>query len=176
MTGSTRRRLKEGLEFGLIAGLILATLEIAGAVAMGARPVTPLRMAASVVLGHAAFAETAIGRSLVVGAMVHSLLSAVFGVVYGAFAAQLPVELQTNRGKQVWLGLCFGAALWLVNFQIAAVLFYPWFLKTPPLLQLPMHALFFGLPLTLMYSAAERRFPRQAKANASNHRARWPIT
>lgn len=176
MTGSTRRRLKEGLEFGLIAGLIFASLQIAGAVAVGARPVAPLWMAASVVLGRAALGGIATGHALAVGAIAHLLLSAVFGLVYGAFAAQLPVEMQANRGKQVWLGLCFGAALWLVNFQIIAVLFYPWFLRTPQLLQLSMHALFFGLPLTLMYSAAERRAPRHAKTSTLNHRARWPIT
>lgn len=41
--------------------------------------------------------------------------------------ARLSTQTQTRWGRQVGLGLVFGAMPWLVNFQIVARLFYPWF-------------------------------------------------
>ena len=161
MMESTRRGMKEGLEFGLLAGLSLAAAQIAGtalgAVTLSDEPVSAVRMFASVVLGRAALDTTSFGVALLVGGIAHLLLSALFGLVYGLFAGQLPAQMLTNRRKQAWLGLCFGATLWLVNFQIIALILYPWLLRTSQLLQLMMHALFFGLPLALMFSAAEGR-------------------
>ncbi|HWZ87561.1 MAG TPA: hypothetical protein VNW92_01890 [Polyangiaceae bacterium] len=169
MTPSTRRGVKEGLEFGLIAGLIFALAEIVAAALMGDPPLSALRLFASVLLGHAALETAALGRVVLVGAIAHLLLSAVFGVVYGLFAAVLAPDMQTNWRKQAWIGLAFGASVWLVNFQIFAGILYPWFQKTPQLLQVSLHAAFFGLPLALMYVAAERRTRPVQRASTLAH-------
>jgi hypothetical protein len=110
-----------------------------------------------VVLGRAALDTAHSAAAPLVGAVVHLVLSAVFGAAYGLFAARSSVHMQTSSSKQAWLGLVFGTTLWLVNFRIIAVIFYPWFLATGQVLQMFLHAAFYGLPLSLKYAAAERR-------------------
>ena len=77
--------------------------------------------------------------------------------VYGVINGQLSVETQTSWSRQLGPGFVYGAVLWFVNFQIIARVLYPWFLMAPQFLQMAMHALFFGLPLELMYGRGERR-------------------
>lgn len=157
MATSTRRGIREGIGFGLIAGIIFAAMEVAGAALMGNPPLMPLRMFASVVLGQAALETVSTGTALLVGSVVHLVLSALFGVVYGLVNSRLSAETRTGWARQAGIGLLFGVLIWLVNFQVIARAFYPWFLTTPQFLQMLMHAVFFGLPLGLMYAAAERR-------------------
>jgi len=155
-----KRGAKEGLGFGIIAGIIFAMMEVVGAAMMGNPPLMPIRMFASVLLGQSALEATPMGTAFIVGSLVHMALSGAFGVVYGLINARFSPETQTRWGRQVGIGLVFGAMLWLVNFQIIARALYPWFLTTPQFLQMMMHAMFFGLPLALMYAGAERRIAR----------------
>lgn len=157
MAEETRRGIKEGIGFGLIAGVIFAIVEVVAAGAMGDPPLMPLRMFASVILGQAALETFSVATAVVVGGITHLVLSAIFGLIYGLINSRLSAETQTGWAWQSGLGLVFGAAIWLVNFQVIARLLYPWFLTTPQFLQMLMHAMFFGLPLGLMYAAAERR-------------------
>lgn len=157
MTNGRHRSLKEGLGLGIIAGVIFAIVEIAGAAMMGNPPLMPLRMFASVVLGQAALATVSLGVAVLVGTIAHLVLSALFGLIYVALNRRLSPAAQASRGSQSLMGLVFGAAVWLVNFQIIARILYPWFLGTPQFLQFMMHALFFGLPLGLLYARSERR-------------------
>lgn len=165
MADATKRGAKEGLSFGLIAGIIFAMMEIAGAAMMGNPPLMPLRMFASVVLGGSAMQTASLGSVVVVGTIAHLALSAVFGLIYGLVNARFSPKTETSWGRQAGLGLLFGAMIWLVNFQIIARILYPWFLMTPQFLQMAMHAMFFGLPLALMYAAAERRVQHIGRAH-----------
>ena len=152
----TKRSVKEGIGYGLIAGVIFAVVSMLASAAMGQPALSPFRMYASVIFGAGALEFTA-GTALVAGGITHLLLSAVFGVIYGLIMAAFPLGTHTSFGSQSGFGLLFGAALWLVNFQIIARIGYPWFLDANQLLQLVLHAVFFGLPLGLMYAASERR-------------------
>ena len=155
MSDGIRRGAKEGLGFGIAAGVIFAAMEVVGATLMGDPPLMPFRMFASVLLGHP---ETIpMGTALIVGSLAHLALSAVFGLVYGAVNGRLSDETQTSWGRQAVGGLVYGTLLWFVNFQVIARAVYPWFLMSPQFLQAMMHAVFFGLPLGLMYAGAERR-------------------
>lgn len=165
MTETTRRGAREGLGLGLIAGVIFGMMEIAGAAMMGNPPLMPLRMFASVLLGHGAMEPGPLGSVVVLGTVVHLALSASFGLIYGFINGRFSPETETRWGRQVGLGLLFGAMIWLVNFQIIARILYPWFLMTPQFLQMAMHAMFFGLPLALMYAAAERRVQHVQRAH-----------
>jgi uncharacterized membrane protein YagU involved in acid resistance len=150
------RSVGEGVTAGLIAGVIFAMMEVIGAAMMGKPPLMPFRMFASVVLGKGAM-EGAVGTALVVGTIAHLALSAVFGFVYGLLARRQAEQGRTSFGRQAGLGIAFGLAVWLVNFQIIARVLYPWFLESPQVLQAMMHGLFYGLPLALIYAAFERR-------------------
>lgn len=163
MASENRRSVGEGVAAGLIAGVIFAMLEIVGAVMMGNPALMPIRMFASVVLGMSAM-QGPLGTALIVGTIAHLVLSAVFGVIYGLFNARVSETSKTSFGRQAGIGILFGLAVWLVNFQIIARVLYPWFLGTPQFLQAMMHGLFFGLPLALIYAASERRVHAHAPA------------
>lgn len=165
MVNATRRGAKEGLGFGMIAGIIFAMMEVAGAAFMGNPPMMPFRMFASVVLGQAAMETTPLAIAFVVGGLAHLALSAAYGLIYGVINGRLSTPTQTGWGRQLAFGLAFGALIWLVNFQVIARVLYPWFLMTPQFLQMMMHAVFFGLPLALMYAAAERRVQHVSHAH-----------
>jgi hypothetical protein len=132
-------------------------MEMVGAAMMGDPPLMPIRMFASIVLGQAALMTTPAATAIPIGIGVHLVLSAAFGFIYGLINARASLTSRSSFGRQAGIGLAFGVALWLVNFHIIARILYPWFLDTPQVLQMMMHALFFGLPLGLMFAAAERR-------------------
>ncbi|MFW5739483.1 MAG: hypothetical protein ACOC1F_03865 [Myxococcota bacterium] len=157
MTTKVKRSAKEGIGFGILAGLIFALVEIIAAAAMGNPVFGPFRMFASIVLGSAALQTVSLGTAIIVGSFVHVVLSGLFGLAYGLFNSRLSTETETSWSRQVLLGLAFGGLVWLVNFQIIARIAYPWFLNAPQFLQLVMHALFFGVSLAIMYAAAARR-------------------
>lgn len=163
MASENRRSIGEGITAGLIAGIIFAMMEIAGAAMMGNPPLMPVRMFASVVLGQGAM-QGPLGVPLVVGTIAHLVLSAGFGIVYGLLAARTSEATKTSFGRQAGLGILFGLVVWLVNFHIIARVLYPWFLGAPQFLQAMMHGLFFGLPLALIYAASERRVHAHAPA------------
>ena len=154
---TTRRSLSEGIGLGIVAGVIFAIAEVIAAMAMGMSAIAPFRMFASIVWGPGAMASESLGAVVLLGVIVHLALSAAFGAIYGLLDSGLPERTQRNSGKQAVLGLAFGAVLYLVNFQIIARIAYPWFLEAGQGLQLALHAITYGLPLGLMYAAAERR-------------------
>ena len=156
MSEETKRGIREGIGFGLVAGLIFAIVQMIAAAEAGMSALVPLRMAGSVLMGSEALDQTQEGAVLA-GIVVHAVLSAAFGFIYGIANAKGTRRTQTDWGRQVGLGLAYGAVLWLFNIQIIARGFYPWFLEPNQFAQLVMHALFFGLPLSLMYAGAERR-------------------
>lgn len=166
MAGAYVRGAKEGLGYGVIAGIVFAFAEMLASVVMGNTAFMPFRMFASVVLGQDALDATPLGTALLAGTLVHLALSAAFGALYGVILAQLSPRSQTSSARQIGMGLLYGAVLWLVNFQIIARLAYPWFLGAPQLLQALLHALFFGLPLGQMIAGAERRSRRVIGARA----------
>lgn len=151
------RSLREGLEFGVLAGLALAASETVYSVFAGQPAQTPIHMAASLMLGASAFAGTSTALVIVVGAIVHLCLSAVYGAFYGVYNSALTMETRRSWNRQAVLGLLFGFMLWLVNFQFFARAHFPWFLDGPHGPHIVTHAVFYGLPLALMYAAAERR-------------------
>ena len=156
MADDTRKAATDGLGFGLVAGMIFALMEIAVA-GRGATPLMPLRMSASVLLGQAAIDGTSVALASVVGMSVHLALSALFGLTYGLLDGHRPDEPERSWSRQAGFGVLYGLVLWLINFQIVGRLSHPWFLTVPQFGQALMHALFFGLPLALMYVQRERR-------------------
>lgn len=157
MNIESKRGLREGVELGIVAGIVFGAMEIIASAAMAQPALAPLRMFASVVLGEQALSEVPLATAAVVGVITHLVLSGLFGLVYGFITSQLSAQTQTSWGRQAAEGMLFGLAVWFVNFQIIARLFYPWFLEAPQFLQALMHAIFYGLPLALMYAAVERR-------------------
>ncbi|MBI2896267.1 MAG: hypothetical protein HYY06_22105 [Deltaproteobacteria bacterium] len=157
MATEIRRSASNGAGSGLIAGVIFGVMEIVGAAIMGMPPLQPLRMFASVLLGGDALRETPLGLAALIGIVVHLVLSAAFGVIYALLNRPLAAKVRTSFSRESALGLLYGLVLWVVNVQVIARFAYSWFLETPQFLQAVMHAVFYGLPLAVMYVAGERR-------------------
>ena len=151
------RSIKEGVGFGLIAGAVFAAAETVVAIATGSPALMPFRMFASVLLGADALAVTPAATAFAVGLIAHLWLSTMYGLFYGIYNSALTMPTRKAHGRQAVIGLLFGAMLWLVNFQVFARFQYPWFFEMAQAPQLVLHAVFFGLPLGLLYATAERR-------------------
>lgn len=147
-----------GLLFGLAAGVVLALAEVVLAMAAGDSPMRPVRMSAGVALGPPAFTpQVSTATALLVGLGVHLALSAVLGLLYSVLDAMLPVDGRGRWEFQAPVGMLFGIFAWLVSFQFVGRGYYPWFLDVPQFEQIIMHAVFMGLPLAMLFTAAERR-------------------
>jgi hypothetical protein len=163
-TADTGKLAREGVGYGVVAGILMGIVAIIGGAASGmATAVTPFRYAASIVMGEGAF-EAGTGTALLVGTLVHLVLALAFGAIYGLLHGRAGVETRTSYARQSVLGLLFGSALWIVNFQIIARIIWPQFLATNQLAMWALHAFAFGLPLALMLAAAERRVPTPTAA------------
>ncbi len=147
-----------GLLFGVAAGVVLALAEVALAVATGDSPMRPVRMSAAVVLGPPAFTpEVSAGTALLLGLGVHLMLSAVAGLFYSFLDAMLPPDGRGRWEFQAAVGMLYGIFIWLVSFQFVGRGHYPWFLEVPQFPQIVLHAVFLGLPLAMLFTAAERK-------------------
>lgn len=105
-----------GMRAGLAAGLVLGLIEIAVSITLHGDPWLPFDFAAAILVGPEALAPTfPVSASVALGATIHVLLSAVFGVV---FLASLALTFQLSA--RPWLMLLYGAAfavmVWEVNF------------------------------------------------------------
>ena len=137
--------------------MYVAVVEVLVHFLYGTHPLAPLRMAASVVLGPEALYETPLALAALVGGLVHLGTSALLGLFYGLVNSRFSVATQTLPRRQIPMGLVYGALVWLVNIQLIAGYAYPWFLEGPQLRHFIVHMVCFGLPLALMFLAAERQ-------------------
>ncbi|ADO76058.1 hypothetical protein [Stigmatella aurantiaca] len=148
---------KNGLGFGLVAGLVFALAECLASLLGGTGVLEPLRYAASVVLGSRALMDMPLGLTAFAGLGVHLLLAAFFGLAYSLVDARMAMELRPQGAHQAAMGMLFALGIWGVTFQFVARGHYPWFLSVPQFFQLVLHAVFYGLPLGLLFAMAERR-------------------
>lgn len=148
---------KNGLGFGLVAGLVFGLAECLASLFAGHGLLEPLRYAASVLLGSRALMDTPLVLTAIAGLGVHLLLSAFFGLAYSLVDARMAVDLRPQGAHQAAMGMLFAVGVWVVTFQFISRGYYPWFLGTPQFFQMVLHAVFYGLPLGLLFAGAERR-------------------
>jgi hypothetical protein len=147
-----------GVLYGIAAGGVFALAELlSAALGAGLTTVVPIRMAASVALGARALNEAPLGLVVAVGLAVHVAICAGWGLLYSFLDSRLAFDVRPSSAFQAASGMLFGLGVWLFNIQFVARGYFPWFLEPPQFLQAVMHAVFFGLPLGLLFSAAERR-------------------
>ncbi len=147
-----------GLLFGVAAGVVLALAEVALAGAMGDSLLRPVRMSAGLLLGPPALTpEVSAGTALLLGMGVHLALSAVWGLLYSFLDAMLPPDGRGRWEFQAAVGMLFGIFIWLVSFQFVGRGYAPTFLEVPQFPQIVLHAVFLGLPLAMLFTAAERK-------------------
>lgn len=154
---ATRWSASRGARFGAAAGLIFGVAATIGAILVGYSGLMPLRLSSSILLGQAAMAEASTGTVIVVGLIVHFAVSIYWGLLFGLTHDRFIGRLRMRNPARLSLGVLFGFLVYLVNFHVIARFFYPWFLEPIQGILAGIHALFFGLPLALMYVQRERR-------------------
>jgi hypothetical protein len=146
-----------GLVAGIIAGIVFMVFEMVVAAIMGPSPFGPPRMIGAIALGQGALPmpqPPTIGLSTVlpVAMIIHFVLSAVYGVVFGAIASGIGF-LRSSRAMLILAATLFGFALWIVNFYVIAPIAFPWFAMANPVVQFLAHTFFFGTVLGLVLAA-----------------------
>jgi hypothetical protein len=105
-----------GAGAGLLAGLALGVVEIGASFVLRADPWLPFDFAAAIVVGPDALAPPfPLAASLTLGAVIHVLLSLVFGVLFVAGLA-LTFQLSARPWLILVFGMLFGVTVWEVNF------------------------------------------------------------
>jgi hypothetical protein len=102
-----------GLVAGFLAGVVFIALTAWFTASMGNPSLTPFRVIATIVQGPPPPEAT-----IWVGMVIHSVLSALFGLVFAAGIATVRGRLST--AALLWGGLLYGALIYLVDFQLLA--------------------------------------------------------
>jgi hypothetical protein len=135
-----------GLVAGIVAGIVFAMFEMLVAAIQGMGFFAPLRTIAAIVLGEGTLEpSSSLTSAVVVGLIVHMMLSAVYGLVLA-----LVVWAWTLLQQPLWSvvgATIYGFALWIVNFFAIAPVAFPWFGMADDLVQFVAHPFFFGTVL-----------------------------
>lgn len=144
---SRRWIVREAVIGGLIGGATFASGQILYAALAGFPPGAPWQLFASLLMGRGVTVESLTLTSFVIGGIIHFGLSACFGALFGLVVSNLRRRVRNDLGYELSGGIGYGLFLWLLNQQVIARLFYPWYLDFNPAVQALLHGLFFGLPL-----------------------------
>lgn len=152
--------LREGIVAGLVAGSVFAIFQMLLAAAVGQPLWMPWAYAASILLGQSALALPFSLSFFIVGFLVHYALSALFGLIWGAIAKSVSPPVRDSYGGHAAASMMYGLLLWLVNFQVLARIFWPWFLDVSLPGQILLHVVTWGLPLGLYLATRLRPIDR----------------
>lgn len=162
--------LRTALIMGIIAGIIFSLFEMAAAWFIQGNPFMPLRMIGAMALGDIALAPGyPLLPAAIVGMAIHLVLSALYGVVFGAIVLWVPM-LGINTSALVTSSAAYGLILWLVNFYAIAAIAFPWFLQTNPIVQFLAHTLFYGAALGLLLASSTFRSVHTTRASEQHAR------
>ncbi|PYR34179.1 MAG: hypothetical protein DMF90_18070 [Acidobacteria bacterium] len=105
-----------GARAGLAAGLALGVVEITASTLLRGDPRLPFDFAAAIIVGPEALAPAfPLVASLTLGAVIHALLSIVFGTAFlGGLA--LTFQLSARPWLMLLYGMLFGVTVWEVDF------------------------------------------------------------
>jgi hypothetical protein len=105
-----------GTRAGLLAGLALGLVEILASAVLRADPWLPFEFAAAIVVGPEALSPGfPLAASVMLGTVIHVLLSVAFGVGFLA-ALALTFQLSARPYLMLLYGALFGVAVWEVDF------------------------------------------------------------
>lgn len=153
--------LTRGVAAGLTGGLAFILVNMYAAQSAGKPPVGPF-LAISTLFRFSdepIMEPMALPVEITLGLIVHLFLSVLFGVVFAFIAPLLRSSPLLVAG-----GLVYGLLLYVVNFQIIARLFFPWFVdpRGPnQVVELLVHPLAYGLVLVPFFLSVARRGPER---------------
>jgi uncharacterized membrane protein YagU involved in acid resistance len=154
-------RLLRGAVGGVLAGLVFVGVTMWFAHSTGGKPELPLRMISTIVKGDQAMAAGTTSPAL--GAVVHVLLSALFGMIVA-----LAVPVFRTNGTVALAGTVYGLLLYVVNFLVLTPLAFTTFRMANQPFEVVAH-LAFGTLLSFAFfgSGARRSDPVLALGHRS---------
>jgi hypothetical protein len=143
----TDRWLRDGAIAGSIAGTLFVLFKMLAALVMGDDPFMPIQRISTLVLGQqAAEPGYSVATALLVGLVVHMVLSAVYGVSFGAVVGSI-AQVRSRPWLIVLAGFVLGVLLWAINLYLVGPAFFPWFGEGDAGIELLARTIFFGVPL-----------------------------
>jgi len=143
-------RVVRGAVGGVVSGAVFIVATMWYVASTGGPAVMPLRMISTVVLGDAAMGKGTTSPAL--GAIVHIVLSAAFGVAFG-----LVVPWLRTNATVALAGTVYGLVLYLVNFQVLARLFFTTFKMANQPFEVVVHVVFGTLLSFVFFGSGVRR-------------------
>ena len=140
---------------GIVAGAIMAGLEMVISLVGGHHIFLPFRYAASVVMSQHAF-DAGWPVVILLGGIVHFSIATMYAFAFGVFNTQVPWRSRIWGAREGLLGMAFATFIWLLDFQVIARSFYPWMLDHSQVMQWWLHVVGFGFPLGLLFAAREK--------------------
>lgn len=154
-----------GALMGVFAGLVFAVFQaIMAMVAPGPPPGELVVMVEGIPYGGVPAptgAPALVAPAIAMAALIHLVLSAVYGAIFGALAPRVSA-LRNDRRALVGAAAGFGLLIWLVNFFVIAPIAFPWFLETSQVVQFFAHTLFYGAILGLLLAVT--MIPERSRA------------
>jgi hypothetical protein len=147
-------RMLTGLLGGFLAGVPFIALNSWFATTMGKPALGPFKTVATIVQGPGALP----GTSVVAGMAIHSVLSAILGIIFAALLIRM-----NRSGLLLTGGLIFGGIVYVVDFQILARFVHQLhsFRMTNQPLELAVH-LVFGAVLAMVVATSNIGTRRRA--------------
>lgn len=148
-----RRAFREGIEFGACAGFIWLLADVVINVVQRRVVFAPLRQLAA-----ARLPEVSTSAVFLLGILAYVATGAVLGVVYCLMNSCFSDRTRTRWDRQAAFGLLFGAAVWGVKMYVVTRYYYPTLAwdRSYQFAQLILQTFFFGVPLSIFYTSAER--------------------
>ena len=143
-------RLLRGAVGGVLAGLVFAGVTMWFADSTGGKPDMPLRMISTIVKGDTAMAAGSTSPAL--GAVVHVVLSALFGMVFA-----LAVPWFRTNGTVAVAGTAYGLLLYVVNFLVLTPLAFTTFRDANQPFEVFAHLVFGTLLSFAFFGSGARR-------------------
>jgi uncharacterized membrane protein YagU involved in acid resistance len=143
------KRILRGAIGGLVAGGVFIAATMWFASSLGDPADAPLMMISTLVQGEAAMEAGTASPAL--GLLVHAVLSAAFGLVFGLIAPWFG-----TNGTVALVGTVYGALLYVVNFLVIVPLAFPIFEMANQPFELVVHVVF-GTLLSLAFFGSDVR-------------------
>jgi uncharacterized membrane protein YagU involved in acid resistance len=140
--------LWHGIVGGVISGITLMVFQMTAAAAQEGSAFIAPRLLASLVFGEdALFATFPLPPALVVGMVLHLMISVAFGVLF-VYLLTVFRRVCTSWRMLLAYGLAFGFALWAVNYRVLGSILFPQLLSVDQFwLGFIAHTFFFGMTL-----------------------------
>jgi hypothetical protein len=117
--------VRHGTLAGLLAGFALGSAEIVASTALHGDPWLPFDFAVAIVIGPDALAPAfPVAASVALGTVIHTFLSALFGVMF-LTALALTFQLSARSWLIALYGVVFALMVWEVNFLAVLPLIAP---------------------------------------------------